>query len=250
MAQEPTAQGAAKHKVRIWDLPTRLFHWLLAATVIALVVTAKLGGNAMNWHLLLGHVMLALLLFRLLWGLVGGRWSRFASFIHAPSALLRHLRGQGAESDSAGHSPLGALSVLAMLAVLIAQVGSGLLSDDEIAFSGPLSRFVSGGTVAQATAYHAHWGQYLLYALVALHLLAIVFYAWRGRGLVRAMVTGTNSCPRQYPPHATRQAAVGWPWPWPSGQALRHGGYSSLAALSDGAARGGPLAATLRFPSF
>ncbi|MBN9324753.1 MAG: cytochrome B, partial [Delftia acidovorans] len=62
MAQESTAQGAAKHKVRIWDLPTRLFHWLLAATVVGLVVTAKLGGNAMNWHLLLGHAMLALLL--------------------------------------------------------------------------------------------------------------------------------------------------------------------------------------------
>lgn len=205
MAQEPTAQGAAKHKVRIWDLPTRLFHWLLAATVIALVVTAKLGGNAMNWHLLLGHVMLALLLFRLLWGLVGGRWSRFASFIHAPSALLRHLRGQGAESDSVGHSPLGALSVLAMLAVLIAQVGSGLLSDDEIAFSGPLSRFASGDTVAQATAYHAHWGQYLLYALVALHLLAIVFYAWRGRGLVRAMVTGDKQLSAPVP--ASRDTA-------------------------------------------
>ncbi len=199
MAQESTAQGAAKHKVRIWDLPTRLFHWLLAVTVVGLVVTAKLGGNAMNWHLLLGHAMLALLLFRLLWGLVGGRWSRFASFIHAPATVLRHVRGQGTESDSAGHSPLGALSVFAMLAVLIAQVGSGLLSDDEIAFSGPLGRFVSGDTVAQATAYHAHWGQYLLYALVALHLLAILFYAWRGRGLVRAMVTGDKHLPEPLP---------------------------------------------------
>lgn len=194
------------HKVRIWDLPTRLFHWLLAAAVIALVVTAKIGGNAMNWHLLLGHGVLALLLFRLLWGLVGGRWSRFASFIHAPSTLLRHLRGQGRTGDSAGHSPLGALSVFAMLAVLVAQVGSGLLSDDEIAFSGPLSRFVSGDTVALATAYHAHWGQYLLYALVALHLLAILFYAWRGRGLVRAMVTGDKQLPERLP--ASRDTAA------------------------------------------
>lgn len=193
------------HKVRIWDLPTRLFHWLLAAAVIALVATAKIGGNAMNWHLLLGHGVLALLLFRLLWGLVGGHWSRFASFIHAPSALLRHVRGQGTERDSTGHSPLGALSVFAMLALLIAQVGSGLLSDDEIAFSGPLSRHVSGDTVAQATAYHAHWGQYLLYVLVGLHLLAIVFYAWRGRGLVRAMVTGDKQLPEPLP--ASRDTA-------------------------------------------
>jgi cytochrome b len=193
------------HKVRIWDLPTRLFHWLLAACVVALVVTAKLGGNAMNWHLLLGHAVLALLLFRLLWGLFGGRWSRFASFLHAPSALLRHVRGQGHAGDSAGHSPLGALSVFAMLAVLIAQVGSGLLSDDEIAFSGPLSRFVSGDTVSLATSYHAHWGQYLLYALVALHLLAIAIYAWRRHGLVRAMLTGDKHLPQELP--ASRDTA-------------------------------------------
>jgi cytochrome b len=93
-----------------------------------------------------------------------------------------------------------------MLAVLIAQVGSGLLSDDEIAFSGPLSRFVPGDTVALATAYHAHWGQYLLYALVALHLLAILFYAWRGRGLVRAMVTGDKQLPEPLP--ASRDTAA------------------------------------------
>ncbi|CAB5723090.1 Cytochrome b [Delftia tsuruhatensis] len=206
MAQESNAQGTPTHKVRIWDLPTRLFHWLLATAVIALVVTAKLGGNAMNWHLLLGHAVLALLLFRLLWGVVGGRWSRFASFIHSPSSLLRHLRGRGQASDTAGHSPLGALSVFAMLAVLIAQVGSGLLSDDEIAFSGPLSRFVSGDTVAQATAYHAHWGQYLLYVLLALHLLAIAFYTWRGRGLVRPMLTGDKHLAEPLP--ASRDTAA------------------------------------------
>ncbi|WP_280187972.1 cytochrome b/b6 domain-containing protein [Delftia sp. PS-11] len=188
MAQETSP--STLHKVRIWDLPTRLFHWLLAAAVTALVVTGNLGGNAMNWHLLLGYGVLALLLFRLLWGAAGGRWSRFASFVPTPSRLLRYLRGQGRADDSAGHSPLGALSVLAMLGVLAAQVGSGLLSDDEIAFSGPLARFVSGDTVAMATAYHAHWGPYLIYGLVALHLAAIVFYSLRGRGLVRAMLTG------------------------------------------------------------
>ncbi len=197
MAQDPQP---TTHTVRIWDLPTRLFHWLLAMAVVALVVTAKLGGNAMNWHLLLGHVVLALLIFRVLWGLIGGRWSRFGSFIPSPSGLWRHLRGQGRASDAAGHNPLGALSVLAMLAVLAAQVASGLLSDDEIAFSGPLSRFVSGDTVAQATAYHAHWGQYLLYGLVALHLLAIAFYSLRRRGLVRAMLTGDKHLPEAVPP--------------------------------------------------
>ena len=96
--------------VRIWDLPTRLFHWLLAASVVALVVTAKVGGNAMVWHFRLGYVVLALLAFRLVWGLVGGRWSRFASFVPTPGRLWRYLRGSSAEAESAGHSPLGALS--------------------------------------------------------------------------------------------------------------------------------------------
>ncbi|WP_027016416.1 cytochrome b/b6 domain-containing protein [Comamonas composti] len=194
-----TSPHSQPHCVRIWDLPTRLFHWLLAASVIALVVTAKMGGNAMNWHLQLGHLVLALLIFRLLWGLVGGRWSRFASFLHSPAAMLRYLRGQTRSSDDAGHNPLGALSVFAMLAVLLAQVVSGLLSDDEIAFSGPLTRFVSGDSVAQATSYHASWGQYLLYTLVGLHLLALVVYALRGKRLVAAMITGDKQLQQAQP---------------------------------------------------
>ena len=82
------------HTVRIWDLPTRLFHWALAACIVGLVVSAKLGGNAMVWHFRLGHAVLALLLFRLVWGLVGGHWSRFAVFWVSPARLLRYVRGQ------------------------------------------------------------------------------------------------------------------------------------------------------------
>jgi len=182
----PAAPGL--HTVRIWDLPTRLFHWLLLALVSALVISAKTGQ--MDWHLRLGHAALALLLFRLLWGFAGGYWSRFARFVYRPGALLRYLRGQAAAEERAGHSPLGALSVFALLALLLAQVGSGLLSDDDIFFAGPLARFVAGKTVAAATAWHVTWGQYLLYALVALHLLAVIFYGWQRRGLTRAMLTG------------------------------------------------------------
>jgi cytochrome b len=188
-----------QHTVRVWDLPTRLFHWSLAATTIALVATAKLGGNAMEWHLRLGYVMLALLVFRLVWGLVGGRWSRFASFLYSPTRLWRYLRGGG--EDDVGHSPLGALSVFALLAVLLLQVGSGLVSDDEIAFAGPLTRFVPGSVVGQATWYHKDVGQYLLYALVGLHLLAILFYVLvRKRTLVRPMLGGDKQLPRPASP--------------------------------------------------
>ena len=185
-----TPASPATHTVRIWDLPTRLFHWLLVICIVALVVTAKLGGNAMNWHLILGQVVLALLIFRVLWGLVGGYWSRFGRLLPSPAAVLRYLRGASSLHERAGHNPLGALSVLAMLMVLIAQVASGMLSDDEIAFSGPLTRFVSGDTISTATSYHAHWGQYLIYALVGLHLLAIGWYSLRGHKLVPAMISG------------------------------------------------------------
>ncbi|MDH1703099.1 cytochrome b/b6 domain-containing protein [Comamonas terrigena] len=180
---------------RIWDLPTRLFHWLLAACVIALVVTAKVGGNAMEWHLRLGHVVLALLVFRILWGVVGGHWSRFATFIPGPARLLRYLR-QPAADTTVGHNPLGALSVLALLLVLGLQVGTGLLSDDEIAFAGPLTRFVSGDTVAWATGWHKDWGQWLLLGLLALHLCAVAFYAVvRRKPLVQAMLHGNQTAP-------------------------------------------------------
>ena len=191
MTQPTTPASALPHKVRIWDLPTRLFHWLLAACIVALVITAKMGGNAMNWHLILGQVVLALLVFRILWGMVGGYWSRFGSFIPSPAALGRYVRGASTTHDRAGHNPLGALSVIAMLIILIAQIASGLLSDDEIAFSGPLTRFVSGEWVGLATWFHSDIGQYLLMGLVALHLLVIGFYALvRRRNLVRPMLGG------------------------------------------------------------
>ena len=202
------------HSVRIWDLPTRLFHWSLAACVIGLFISAKMGGNATVWHLRCGYAVLALLLFRLVWGLVGGRWSRFSAFLYTPAHLLRYLRGtSGHPHDTVAHSPLGALSVWGLLAVLAAQVGSGLFSDDEIFASGPLTRFVSNDTVGQATGYHTEIGQYLVLALVALHLLAIVFYTLvKKKVLVRPMLLGDKLLPAPVPAArddtATRLAAL------------------------------------------
>ena len=179
------------HTIRVWDLPTRLFHWLLAGCVIGLVVTGSIGGNWMNWHLRLGYAVLTLLLFRLVWGFIGGHWSRFASFVYAPSSLVAYLRGQARPEHRVGHSPLGALSVFALLLLLAAQVATGLMSDDEIAFSGPLVRFVSGDTVSMATNYHKNVGKFIVIGLVVLHVVAILFYKLvKKQGLVRPMVVG------------------------------------------------------------
>ncbi|MBY4596529.1 cytochrome b/b6 domain-containing protein [Ottowia caeni] len=193
--------------IRIWDLPTRLFHWFLAAAVIGLIITGKVGGNAMNWHLRLSYVVFALLIFRLIWGLIGGHWSRFASFFPTPARIVSHFRGDTDTDQPAGHSPLGALSVFAMLAVLAAQIGTGLFADDEIAFSGPLTALVSGDAVYLATDYHAGVGQFLVIALVVLHVLAILFYrVVKKKNLIKPMVLGDKLQPVSTP--ASRDTAA------------------------------------------
>jgi cytochrome b len=180
-------------RVRVWDLPTRAFHWLLAACVVGAVVTAWIGGNLITWHFRLGELTLALLVFRLLWGVCGGHWSRFGAFFYGPGALARYLRGAPRPGDrfDIGHSPLGSLSVWALLLFLCFQVATGLVADDEIANTGPLNRFVSGATASWATGYHKDVGQWALIALVALHVTAVLFYLFvKRRNLVGPMWHG------------------------------------------------------------
>lgn len=196
--------------IRVWDLPTRFFHWALVACVIALFVTGNVGGNLMMWHMRAGYAVLVLLAFRLVWGFVGGYWSRFAVFVPTPSRVVAYLRGTPPTGGPVlGHNPLGALSVMAMLGVLAAQVGTGLISDDEIAFSGPLVQFVASATSALATTYHKQYGKLLVLLLVALHVGAIVFYQRvKKQRLVAAMVTGDHVVER----HLHAIASVdGWP---------------------------------------
>lgn len=208
--------GPELERVRVWDLPTRAFHWALAATVVGSVVSAKIGGNAMVWHFRLGYVVCALLLFRLVWGLVGGHWSRFASFVYAPATVLRYLRGRTRPDDhfEVGHNPLGALSALTLLALLLAQVGSGLVADDEIASVGPLNRFVASAVVQRATSWHADYGSNALLVLIGLHIAAVVFYRVRkDNDLVRPMIDGDKALPPGTPVSrdtpGTRIAALG-----------------------------------------
>ncbi len=180
--------------IRVWDLPTRLFHWLLVGCIIGSVVTSQIGGNAMVWHFRFGFAIASLLLFRLVWGLIGGRWSRFASFLYSPRTVLRYLKGQGAPEHAIGHNPLGAASVFAMLVILVAQVSTGVVSDDEIAAFGPFAKFVSSNTVSLATTYHKSYGKFMLIALIALHLLAIAYYYFAKRdNLVRPMLAGDKT---------------------------------------------------------
>ncbi|HEU5293266.1 MAG TPA: cytochrome b/b6 domain-containing protein [Burkholderiaceae bacterium] len=184
---------SASKVVRVWDLPTRLFHWLLAVAVVSQVITAHIGGAAMAWHFRVGYCVFALLAFRLVWGLVGGHWSRFASFAYGPASMLRYVRGRPLQDDHfhVGHNPLGSASVFAMLVMLAAQVGTGLLADDDTGNVGPLNRYVSNAVGLAATGWHKGPGQVLIITLVVLHIGAIAYYTWRkGHDLVRPMVGG------------------------------------------------------------
>ncbi|APW48579.1 cytochrome b/b6 domain-containing protein [Rhodoferax antarcticus] len=178
-------------KIRVWDAPTRLFHWSLTVAVIALVITANLGGTAMEWHFWLGYAVLALLLFRLVWGVLGGHWSRFSAFVYSPKEVVNYLRGKSIPKDRIGHNPVGALSVYAFLVMLTLQGFSGLFSDDEIFTTGPFAHLVSGEWVSNATWYHKDIGQYILMALIALHVTAIMFYLFKKKqNLIKPMLTG------------------------------------------------------------
>lgn len=178
-------------KVRVWDLPTRCFHWALAVFFFGLLTTAQMGGDAMVWHFRCGYAVLTLLLFRIIWGVIGGRWSRFSSFIYAPGTIWSYLKGRGLPEHSIGHSPLGAGSVFALLGFLLVQVATGLVSDDEIAAAGPLGKFVSGELVSAATFYHTAVGKLILIGLALLHIGAILFYHFKKhQNLVLPMILG------------------------------------------------------------
>jgi cytochrome b len=127
-------------RIKVWDLPTRLFHWTLFVAVTISLLTGLQGGNWMVWHERTGLLVLGLLTFRLIWGVLGSTYARFAQFFPTPRSLLAYLRGHW---HGEGHSPLGALSVFALLLVLLFQAGSGLFSTDDIVFDGPLHDLVS-----------------------------------------------------------------------------------------------------------
>jgi cytochrome b len=193
VARAPLAPAwTGTRRVRVWDLPTRLFHWSLAACLGGLVITGYTGGAMMYWHARLGYTALALLLFRLVWGFVGGRWSRFRSFMYSPRRVVAYLRGD--DKQQPGHNPMGALSIFAMLALLLVQVGTGLVSDDEISFTGPLSQFVAASQSLAATWYHKQIGQWSIAALVLLHVAAIGWYLVRKNiNLIKPMLDGDKA---------------------------------------------------------
>jgi cytochrome b len=179
-------------RVRVWDLPLRLFHWVLFILVGVSFVSAEIGGNLMVWHGRAGLAVLGLVVFRIVWGFIGSTHARFANFVRGPSAVRAYLRGQW---SGIGHNPLGALSVLVLLGLLLAQATSGLFANDDIAYEGYLYPLVSTATSASITGIHKFF-EPLLIILVLAHVGAIVYYVRvKKTNLVKPMITGWKELP-------------------------------------------------------
>jgi cytochrome b len=186
----PDAQG--KTSVRVWDLPTRLFHWLLVVLIVLLYATGEFGMLDMRWHFWFGYATLALIGFRLLWGLFGSQTSRFADFVRGPAAVGRYVKAQISTNVhfSAGHNPLGGWSVLALLLSVLLQSVTGLFASDGIDADGPFSGSVSGYMVKLMTRLH-NWNENVLLLLIALHVAAVLFYLLiKHDNLITPMFTG------------------------------------------------------------
>jgi cytochrome b len=182
-------------EVKVWDQPIRLFHWTLVALVATLWITGELGS--LDIHMKLGVWALALLLFRLGWGVVGSPTARFTQFVRGPAAIRDYIVAARAGAvRSVGHNPLGALSVLALLGLLTAQAASGLFATDDIVTNGPLVHLVSSKTSALLSSLHRLGGKLLL-ALVGLHVAAVAFYTLvKKDDLIRAMIIGYKRVPK------------------------------------------------------
>ncbi len=197
--QQSESQGAggaiSATAVPVWDLPLRLFHWALAVVVLTGIAAIKLDD--INLHVRCGQIVLALLLFRLVWGFVGPEHARFASFVRGPGAILSYARSlvRAPHEFHAGHNPLGGMVVVLMLALLLFQAVSGLFANDDIFTEGPLVRFISKSTSDAITGLH-YRNSWLIIGLIALHITAVFGYLVRFReNLIRPMFSGIKQVP-------------------------------------------------------
>lgn len=191
-------------QLRVWDAPLRVFHWLLVLSVCTALFTGWLGGGWIDWHARAGLSIIGLLSFRVAWLLLGSTYARLSTLLCSLLALPKYLRG---EWRQLGHNPLGVLSVFAMLGMLSWQAVSGLFTNDDIAFTGPLYKLVSSSLSSDLTRLHK-FGMWIIIGLIVVHVLAIVLHAvLKKHNLVKSMITGQTE--QQYP---EQKAAQGGHW--------------------------------------
>ncbi|MGJ0485679.1 MAG: cytochrome b/b6 domain-containing protein [Methylomicrobium sp.] len=186
-----------KIETQVWDWPLRVFHWLLVVAVVGTYASGKAGGEWTDWHGRFGTLVLGLLVFRLLWGFVGGRHARFNDFFPTLPRLIAYFKGHW---QGIGHNPAGALAVLALLGTLSVLVGTGLFANDDIAFEGPLFNLIDKDSSDTLSGWHIKIVN-LLIGLVGLHLAAIIFYQRvKKHNLILPMLTGKKHIPKTLAP--------------------------------------------------
>jgi cytochrome b len=186
--------------VKVWDRPTRIFHWALLAVFALQAVTGWIGGGLMQWHLYSGYALLILVVFRILWGFAGGTHARFSSFLAGPAATLRFAKRLFSRQavPQLGHNPLGGWSVILMLASLALQGATGLVANDGVMTQGPLAKWISIDASNLLSEVH-RWNFWVLVVLSALHVAAVLFH-WivKKDNLVTPMFTGVKLVPRSF----------------------------------------------------
>ena len=188
----------------VWDAFVRVFHWSLVLLFTVSVASGKVGGEWIVWHMRSGYAILALVTFRLIWGFVGGEYARYVSFVASPIRAMKFAKGLLSKTHEhvIGHNPIGGWMVIVMLLLLATQAILGLFSNDEIATTGPLARYVSDETSIKLMGRHRTIGDILL-ALVGIHIAAVLFHVLvKKDGLIRAMFSGN----KELPPHLASQA--------------------------------------------
>ena len=181
-------------RIRVWDLPVRLFHWALVILIATSYFSGRAGGDWMKLHFWSGYAILTLLLFRIVWGFVGSTTARFSNFVKGPSAAFRHIAElAGADRPrEAGHNPLGGAMVVVLIFAVLAQVLAGLFAADTDmgTVNGPLADLIADKWVDKLTAFHKSWVNALL-ILIGLHVLAAILYlVWKRQNLIGAMIHG------------------------------------------------------------
>jgi len=204
--------SAGETPVKVWDAPVRLFHWLLVLLVAFMIFSGTVKGDWMVWHMRAGYTILALVLFRLLWGFAGSSSARFSGFLAGPSAAFGFIKKllTRAPAPYASHNPLGGWMVLALLLGLLFQVGTGLFANDDILIEGPLFSLVSKATSDQLTSWH-YWNVNLLLLLVAVHVIAVGYHAVvMKENLIGAMFTGVKRMPADVAGSMAARLASPW----------------------------------------
>ena len=208
----PSPPSAGSRQVLVWDAAVRVFHWLLVALIAFMWWSGSQKGAWMTWHFYSGYAILTLLIFRIIWGFVGGTHARFADFLYGPRAIFGYLKTLPSRTAAkfAGHNPVGGWSVMLMLLCLAVQVGTGLFaSNDDTGFEGPLVKLVSGATSGFLTGIH-RISIYVLLSVVAVHISAVLYYlVYKKENLIGPMFTGRKHLPETLAGAARRVGGSG-----------------------------------------